>query len=189
LSAAHVALFTDQEKTHWSYSFLSPFLDNPYDRLPAEMVGTATSGDTATFANASYLGDGYANLGYAGVFLEAFVLLVLLVLVNRATAGLPLAVSTSLIIAPSMILANVSPLTTVLSGGLGAALVVGWFLPRTGWEPALRPRLARLRPAHRPPTQGPGRHVRPTGDQRVNSDRVPGVVAERRGDGDGEGHP
>ncbi|MDO8119918.1 oligosaccharide repeat unit polymerase [Isoptericola sp. b490] len=134
LTAAHVQFFAGQPKAEWGYSFLSHFVDYPYSKSPAMLVGAAFSGDPQISANASLFGDGYANLGYLGMFVEAVVVVIILWAVNYATGRLPMAASVAVITLPSLALANTSAFTSVLTGGFAAAVVVALVIPRSGWD-------------------------------------------------------
>ncbi|XTZ16661.1 hypothetical protein ACQSSU_04520 [Micromonospora echinospora] len=133
-TAAHVMVFADLPKARWGYSFLRPFVDYPYDQVPDHMVGAVMFGRPETSANASLFGDGYSNLGYGGVLIEAVVLVLLLWVVDGAARHLPLKVSGVILLVPSIALANVSVFTSILSNGFAYAIVLMACLPAGGWE-------------------------------------------------------
>lgn len=123
LTAAHVKVFDGQPKAQWAYSFLGPFVDSPYASTPAVMVGTQFTGSSVTTANANLFADGYANLGYPGMFIEAAVLVVLLWLINSSARAIPIQVSSLILFVPSLALVNSSVFTSILSHGFLAAIV------------------------------------------------------------------
>lgn len=139
LTAAHVMVFRDRPKAEWGYTFLAPFVDYPYSMTPAFMVGAAFSGSDETSANSNLFGDGYANLGYAGIFIEAFFLVLILWLVNYAGSRLPIAVSASILLVPTLALVNTSVFRAVLTSGFGAAALLMLVLPREGWGSTTSP--------------------------------------------------
>lgn len=147
LTAAHVMVFADLPKAHWGYSFLSPFVHYPHHETPEFVVGAVMFGSPETSANASLFGDGYSNLGYPGVLIEAAALVLLLWVVDAAARHLPLRVSGTILLVPSIALANMSVFTSILSNGFAYAILLMACLPSTGWE-------------HAPPTRraGGGRH-------------------------------
>ncbi|MEU4567441.1 hypothetical protein [Micromonospora sp. NPDC023956] len=145
-TAAHVMVFADIPKARWGHSFLRPFVDYPYDQVPDHLVGAVMFGRPQTSANASLFGDGYSNLGYGGVLVEAVVLVLLLWAVDGAARHLPLKVSGAILLVPSIALANVSVFTSILSNGFLYAIVLMACLPAAGWE-----RGGPARPRHRPP--------------------------------------
>ncbi len=133
LTAAHVLVFQDLPKAKWGHSFLAPFVDYPYEATPSFIVGARFSGNAEVSANASFFADGYANLGYLGIFVEAFVLVLLLWVLNAASAHLSIAVSSMALLIPTVALANTSVFTSILTGGYLAAVVLLLLLPRRGW--------------------------------------------------------
>lgn len=134
LTAAHVMVFQGEEKALWAYSFLSPFIHYPYQTTPAFMVGEQFNGSAVTSANANYFADGYANLGYAGIFIEGAVLIILLWVLNSAASGLPNAVAALVVFVPTLSLVNSSVFTSLLTGGFVAAALILAVLPREGWR-------------------------------------------------------
>ena len=92
LTAAHVMVFQGKPKAEWGYSFMAPFVHYPYKDTPDFIVGRVFFGSAATSANANFFGDGYSNLGYPGMFIEALALVVILWLIDSAGRHLPLPV-------------------------------------------------------------------------------------------------
>jgi len=134
LTAAHVLVFDHAEKMRWSYSFMSPFFDNPYGTTPAFVVGKQFTGSDQTTASANLFADGFANLGWAGMTVETLLLVVLLWLVDGASRHLPLPVSSALMLVPVLALVNGSVFTSILTGGIGAVIVLMAMLPGDGWS-------------------------------------------------------
>jgi hypothetical protein len=141
LTAAHVLVFDPLEKMRWSYSIMSPFFDNPYGTTPAYIVGAQFSGQAGTTANANLFADGFANLGWSGITIEALLLVVLLWLLDGASRHLPLPVACCILLVPAQALVNGSVLTSILSGGIGAAIAVMAVLPEDGWGQGSKPPL------------------------------------------------
>lgn len=133
LTAAHVLVFQDQPKAKWGHSFMAMFVDYPYETTPSFIVGTRFSGNAEVSANASLFADGYANLGYLGIFIEALVLVVLLWVLDAASRHLSIAVSSMVLLIPTVALANTSVFTSILTGGYLAALILILVLPGRGW--------------------------------------------------------
>jgi len=137
LTAAHVMVFQDRPKAEWGYSFMAPFVSYPYKDTPAFIVGQTFSGDARTTANANFFADGYANLGYPGMFVEALALVVILWFINSAGRHLPLPVTALVLLVPTVALVNSSVFTSLLTNGYLAAIVIMACLPTGGW--GLRP--------------------------------------------------
>ena len=133
LVSEHVAVFQGQPKAKWAYSFLSGIIDYPYDKTPDFLVGYAFTRSTAVTANANLFADGYANLGYLGIVIEAGVLAALLWFVDSAASYLPTKVSALILLVPTVALANSSPFTSILSNGFLAAVICMSMLRSNGW--------------------------------------------------------
>jgi len=133
LTAAHVEVFREMPKALWGYSFMASFVDYPYDTSPAFIVGREFTGDASTSSNGNLFADGYANLGYAGMFIEAAFLVLVLWAVNAASRRLPIAVSSLILLVPTLALVNSSAFTSVLTDGYAAAILLMVLLPRDGW--------------------------------------------------------
>jgi hypothetical protein len=130
LTPIYVDVYQDQEKAVWAYSFLKGIVPDPYGTSPAFFVGEAYYGNPALTANANLIADGYANLGVAGVLIEAAFLIVLLLAINSAARRLPLAPVLGTMILPSFALANGSPFSAALTFGFVLATVLLALVPR-----------------------------------------------------------
>jgi hypothetical protein len=150
LTGAYFHIFNPLAKAHWAYSFLSPILHYPYSVSPSFLVGRLYFSRPELNANASIFADGFANWGFAGLFVETFVLIVALWAVDSASRGMPVAVSALVFTVPAIALANSSVFTTLLTHGLGAGIVLCLFAPRTGWA-RRTPRRDPVRPAMESP--------------------------------------
>lgn len=139
LTEAYVKVFAGQPKTHFS-EFL-PFASNSYSVSSARLVGAQVANDPGTSANVNWLGHGYSSLGYAGIFVESLVIILLLWLANEATRGLSPPVASMLFLMPAISLGSSSAFTSILTGGYLAAVIAAMILPRSGWEPRVRGRL------------------------------------------------
>ena len=133
LTAAHVMVFQGKPKAEWGYSFMAPFVHYPYKDTPDFIVGRVFFGSAATSANANFFGDGYSNLGYPGMFIEALALVVILWLIDSAGRHLPLPVSALILLVPTLALVNSSVFTSLLTDGYLAAIVIMACLPPGGW--------------------------------------------------------
>lgn len=133
LTAAHVKVFQDKPKAEWGYSFMSPFVHYPYNETPNFIVGASFFGDASTSANANLFADGYSNLGYPGMFIEAIALVVILWLIDSAGEHLPLPVTALILLVPTLALVNSSVFTSLLTDGYLAAIIFMACLPSTGW--------------------------------------------------------
>jgi hypothetical protein len=153
LTGAFFHIFQPLDKAHWAYTFLSPIVDYPYSTSPPFLVGRLFFDRPELRANASLFADGYANWGFAGLVVEALVMVLALWAIDSAARGMPVAVSALIFAVPGIALANSSVFTTLLTHGMAAGIAVCLFAPRTGW--GLKPKPNRAASAARPPTRHP----------------------------------
>jgi hypothetical protein len=141
LTAGYVYVFADIPKAEFAHSFLRSFLDYPYSREPPQLVGEVFFGDASTNANANLLADGFANVGFPGMLLECLVLMVVLWFIDDACRGLRVGVAAMVFVMPTLSLVDSGLFTTLLTHGLGAAILICLLAPRSEppTEPATRP--------------------------------------------------
>lgn len=122
----------------WDYSFLGPLVDAPYTMSPGFYVGAKALGRPDIQANAGLFADGYANLGLAGIAIEAVALVGILLLADGASRHLPLAVVMPTALLPVFSLANGSPFTAFLSYGFALMILLFALLPAEEALPVTR---------------------------------------------------
>ena len=130
-------------------SVLSPWVQSPYDFAPPRTISIHLTGSPNTAMNANLFADGFAQFGWIGIALISLLLVVYLRLLDRAARGMPTAVAAVVVVMPAITLSNSSLLTSFLSHGLIAALLVIAAAPRLRW--GARPR----RPEKAPSTVRP----------------------------------
>lgn len=123
-------VYDDNPPALWAYSFLSSFIESSYDTSPGFQVARETLGRSDVQLNASLFADGYANLGLAGIAIEAAALAIILILIDSASRRLPLALVVPTSVLPVFSLANGSPFTALLSYGFVLMAVVFALMPR-----------------------------------------------------------
>lgn len=160
LSSVYVDYFSHNPVAMYAYSFLGSWFDYPYDVPPPKRIADYLVSGSSGYANANLFADGFANFGWLGIGLAAFVLWVWLRVVDRATRGLPMRVAAMALVMPSIMLSNTSVFTAMLSHGLLVGTIILAICPRTGWKS--EGRIDRTRPQQSgsglPATQG-GRRV------------------------------
>lgn len=114
----------------WDYSFLAPFVESGYSTSPGFHVGAVMLNRPDVQLNASLFADGYANLGFVGIAIEAAFLVLLFFLVDSAGRGLPPAIVVPAGLLPVFSLANASPFSAVLSYGFALLVVLLALYPR-----------------------------------------------------------
>jgi hypothetical protein len=118
-----------QTHPYTNFADVVPFTSSPYTELPYVLVGEALFGTEGTNANVNFFGDGYMNLGYAGMFIEVLLAGLMLRLADESTHRIPLPVACSLFAVPLISLSNGGAFTAILSFGFLAACAVAWLCP------------------------------------------------------------
>jgi len=136
LTPYFIQVFSESGWAYWAYSFMAPFISNPYSVSPGFYVSTMILGRPDVQSNANLFADGYANLGHIGVLIEAAFLLLVLLILNSASRRVPVAVVLPTLIVPSFALANGSPFTAFLSFGFALAAVMFALYPREASDDA-----------------------------------------------------
>lgn len=127
LTAGYVWYF--QAHPHTNFSDVVPFTSSPYSELPYVLVGEALFGTEGTNANVNFFGDGFMNLGYSGMFVEAVLVGLLLRLADESCRRVPLSLACSLFAMPLISLSNGGAFTAILSFGFLAACLAAWLCP------------------------------------------------------------
>jgi hypothetical protein len=146
LSSVYVDYFSDNPVARYGYSFLSPWVEYPYDLPPPKRISDYLVPGSVGYANANLFADGFANLGWVGIFVAAAALFVWLRFLDGASRGLPMRVAAMAVVMPSIMLSNTSIFTAMLSHGLLMGTLILLIAPRSGWE--------RASPGRRPAVPG-----------------------------------
>lgn len=133
LTAAYVKVFDGQPKAVWGDGVLARFTDYPYASAPPYIVGLEFHGEADTYANANLFADGYANLGYPGMLLEALAFVLVLWALNSFGRHVPFKVTAMLLLMPTLATANSGILTSLLTNGYALVILVLLFAPSDGW--------------------------------------------------------
>ena len=138
LSSVYTDYFSHNPVAMYGYSFLGTWFDYPYDVPPPKRISNYLVPGSTGYANANLFADGFANFGWAGIFVAAATLFVWLRGVDIASRGLPIRVAAMALVMPSITLSNTSIFTAMLSHGLLVGMLILFIAPRTGWEPRQR---------------------------------------------------
>jgi hypothetical protein len=133
VTAGFVQVFDDAPKAHLGHSVLSGFVDYPYSADPPDLVGRWFFGNPKTHANSGWLGDGFVNFGYPGMIAASLILVLVLWAIDDAAKGLPLGFACLLFLAPGFALCESAILTTILTHGVFATIVLAALAPRDEW--------------------------------------------------------
>lgn len=141
LTAAYVQVYDDRPKHAWVYAGLNPFSQDPYHGTPPGFVVAADfSGNAQANANANFLADGYANLGYIGLAVGVVVVVLILWGVNATCSHVQLSVAAPVLLLPTLTLANGSAFIAILTGGFLLACLLLASLPADWGADAQAPR-------------------------------------------------
>ena len=121
--------FSDHETYNLAHSFLRSWLRPPSQLSPPELIGSLYF-DVATWANGGIWADAFANFGFAGVPLFAAILGGVFWLLDVVADRTDLAITGSVAGILGVILTNTALFTTLVSHGLGLAILVFALLPR-----------------------------------------------------------
>ncbi|QCU77548.1 hypothetical protein E7744_04425 [Citricoccus sp. SGAir0253] len=134
LTAIYADFYSEAPKHLWSYSFLSGITTSPYDAPPSIYLGQKYFGFEELNVNANLFADGFANLGVAGIAIEALVLVGAVILLNMTARGLPISLISGTLLLPVIALANGSPITALFSYGLLLSALVFALVPRDDFQ-------------------------------------------------------
>ena len=99
LTYVYFDFFNENQHIYWSNSFLSFFIEYPYDYKYTNLVGEFYGEDMS--ANNGLIASGYAQAGIFGVFVYVLILGIVLNLIdNIVKNGIPLWIGLSLTIIP-----------------------------------------------------------------------------------------
>ncbi len=128
LTGWYYEFFSQNPRAWLAHSVLRGVVSAPYDQPPPQVVGYAYFGPRL-HANANLWADAYANFGMLGVFAFTGVLAGILRLFDRLARGADLRLVASLVVIPAVSLSNSALLTTILTHGLGLAILLAAALP------------------------------------------------------------
>jgi hypothetical protein len=133
LTAYYYDFFTWHPKALLGHSILKSFVDYPYALQPPYLIGYVYFHNVGMDANANVWADAYANFGYPGIVCFSLLLAVVLWLYDSMAVGRDLQVAALVIALPAFALANTSLLTSLLSHGIGLALLLVYLMPPTAY--------------------------------------------------------
>ena len=126
LTSGYVDFFQSHQYT--MFTDVLPFVQDGY-KDPFVLVGESLFGTEGTNANVNFFGDGYMNLGYAGMLIEAVVAAILLRLADESCMRISLSAACAIFALPTISLTNGSAFTAIFTYGFAFAIVVGWWCP------------------------------------------------------------
>ena len=120
--------FSDNQFVYWASSITSAWIEYPYDMVPAKVIGAYLGTDA--HANNSFLSTGYMHAGVSGVvFYGVLVGFLFRIIDSLSYKGVPPWVAVASLIVPAHALLGSADLpTSILTHGIGVALVVLFLL-------------------------------------------------------------
>lgn len=112
LTYTYFDFFEQNSKIYWSNSFLSNFIDYPYNEVYKEIIA-ANLGYLESSANNGFISTGYANAGLLGIIFYILILGGTLILIKNLSKEIPIWISIALTIIPFRSLLISSDLLTV----------------------------------------------------------------------------
>jgi hypothetical protein len=133
--------FSENPTYGLAHSFLRTWVRPPSELPPAEVIGSAYFGP-ATSANGGLWADAFANFGFLGMLIFPAILGGVFWLLDVVADRVDLAVTGSVAGILGVIMTNTALFTTLMSHGLGLAIILFAVLPRSeavphrGWQGA-----------------------------------------------------
>jgi hypothetical protein len=157
LSGQFYEFYSNNPPAYLGYSIFRSFVHYPYGLEPARLLGQLYFGNPDTSANAHIWADAYCNFRTPGLFVFTGVLAVFLWVYDSCARGRDKAITTIFLAIPALSLCNSGLLTTLLTHGLGLALLMVYLMPAipaSQEEPSVRRRNRLLAGASAPPDAG-----------------------------------
>jgi len=131
LTGFYFDFFSHNPLAHLGHSILKPFVNYPYTSSPGFVIGTNYFANPLDSANANIWADGFANFGYAGMFVFTAIAGVFLLAFDSLSRGLDLRLTAVLLGLPAIALSNTALFTTFLTHGLLFDLLLVAILPKS----------------------------------------------------------
>lgn len=130
LAGYYVEFFSVNPTYGLSHSVLGWLNEDPYPQNQARLIAYVYFGHPAASSNGNLWADGFANFGLPGVAAVSVLALVMLWAMNAVSVGRPLWVTGSVLATASIALTNSALLTSLLSHGIGVAMLFVALMPR-----------------------------------------------------------
>jgi hypothetical protein len=129
VTSRYFEFFSENPTYNLAHSFLRIWFQPPSELAPPALIGSAYF-DSGTWANGGVWADGFANFGFAGILGFTVILGAVFWLLDVVAGRADLAVTGSVAGILGVILTNTGLFTTLVSHGLGLAIVAFAVLPR-----------------------------------------------------------
>lgn len=132
LSGLYFEWYSHNPLSMMANSILSPFIDTEYEFGPARTIAIYATGSSESSLNANIFAAGFAEFGWVGLLGVGVLLGIYLRVLDRAAGRLPIWMVASVVVMPSVTMANTALHTAMLSHGLVAAVLLLALVPRGG---------------------------------------------------------
>lgn len=130
LTGYYYDFFLNNPFVVWGHSFLSGIINYPYTLNPPFLIGGYYFGNTNVAANANILADGFANLGFIGMFFNTFILGMVLLIYDSISVNLDKSLMGMFLAVSAWNLADTALFTTILTHGVFLVLIIVFLLPQ-----------------------------------------------------------
>lgn len=139
LTGYYYDFFSTHPKALLGHSIFKSIVDYPYALEPRQMIGYVYYHDSGMSANANLWADAYANFGYIGILCFTLLLAAFMWLYDSSSAGRSLYGAALVIALPAFAVANSGLLTSLLTHGMGLAMVLMYLMPTAASQQERRP--------------------------------------------------
>jgi hypothetical protein len=129
VTSRYFEFFSEHPTYDLGHSFLRTWFRPPSQLTPPELIGSVFYGPE-TSANGGVWADGFANFGFVGILAFTVIMGCVFWLLDVVVDGVDLSVTGSVAGVLGVILTNTGLFTTLVSHGLGLAIILFSMLPR-----------------------------------------------------------
>jgi hypothetical protein len=147
LTGYYYEFFSSHPKAHLAHSIFKSFLHYPYSVEPPYLIGATYFHSAANDANAHVWADAYANFGYYGIICFTVLLAAILWMYDSMAVQGEMRLAALAIALPAFSLANGALLPTMLSNGMGLAMILIYLMPQDSYLPLRSAPSVSFRPA------------------------------------------
>ena len=129
--AIYYDFFSLYEPDYFRQSFLRLFFESPYERSLHMILADFHNNDYFARANSGLFADAVMNLGWLGVILFPFLLVIIVNFIDSASKGLHNSVLFLIVVCISFMLLNLNLTIAILTGGIFICIPLLYSLPRS----------------------------------------------------------
>jgi len=134
LTGYYYEFFSSHPQVHLGHSIFKSFVTYPYAVEPPYLIGYAYFHNFAEDANANVWADAYANFGYTGIICFTMLLAIVLWLYDSVAVDRDMRLAVLVLAMPALALANSGLLTSLVTNGMGIAILLVYLAPSMAHE-------------------------------------------------------